>query len=91
MQNDLISRSELLKEAAADGAYGYLDTKQIAAAPAVDAVEVVRCKDCIYYETGKDYLPYCNHPDSGIAYFPEEDDFCSYGERRDDDGQMKYG
>lgn len=57
----------------------------IAQAPAVDAVEIVRCRDCIYYEIGKDYLPYCNHPDSGIAYFPDEDDFCSYGERRADD------
>lgn len=55
-------------------------------APAVDTVEVVRCKDCIYYETGKDYLPYCNHADGGIDDYPREDDFCSYGERRSYDG-----
>jgi hypothetical protein len=48
----------------------------------VDAVEVVRCKDCIYYEIGKDYEPYCNHVTHGIPY-PKADDFCSYGERKD--------
>lgn len=47
-------------------------------------VEVVRCRDCIYYETGKDYLPYCNCDDGGIADYPRENDFCSYGERKDD-------
>lgn len=47
-----------------------------------DTVPVVRCKDCKHYEIGKDYLPYCNHCDGGIADYPREDDFCSYGERK---------
>lgn len=51
-----------------------------------DVVPVVRCKDCLYYETGKDYMPYCNHPDGGIADYPRESDFCSYGERKDGEG-----
>ena len=54
------------------------------AEPTVDAIEVVRCKDCIYYEKGKDYQPYCNCFDGGISDYPQEDDFCSYGERRED-------
>ena len=49
---------------------------------APDVVKVVRCKDCIYYEIGKDYEPYCNHVTHGIPY-PKADDFCSYGERKD--------
>lgn len=53
MQNDLISRSAMLKEAAADGAYGYVDAKQIAAAPAVDAVEVGSCDGCYWKEIGR--------------------------------------
>ena len=53
----------------------------------VDCVEVVRCKECAYYEIGKDYLPYCNNADGGIADYPMEDDFCSYGKRRADDGR----
>lgn len=52
--------------------------------PAADVVEVVRCKDCIYYEIGKDYEPYCNHVTHGIPY-PKDDDFCSYGERKPND------
>lgn len=47
-------------------------------APTVDAVPVVRCKDCKHYR---------NYPD-GLCYLcavcVEPDDFCSYGERRDD-------
>ena len=37
----LIDANALIKEANADGAYGYVDAKQIADAPTVDAVEVV--------------------------------------------------
>ena len=46
----------------------------------------VRCKDCQYWENGKDYEPYCNHWGNMMAG-TEADDFCSYGERRTDDGQ----
>ena len=51
-------------------------------APTVDAVEVVRCKDCVWCEKGKDYVPYCNHPTDGM-HDVQMDDFCSYGERKD--------
>lgn len=58
-------------------------------APTIDAVPVVRCKDCMYHrkisEREREYL----NPDvftctnlAGWNYvWP--DDFCSYGERRD--------
>ena len=52
----------------------------IANFPTVDAVEVVRCKDCHrcgVYTSGK---LYCKHQD-GLTD-PKPDDFCSYGERR---------
>lgn len=32
----------------------------------IDAVEVVRCRDCKWAEYGKDYAPYCNHWKSGL-------------------------
>ena len=38
----LIDADALIEEAYAEGAYGYVDAKQIADAPTVDAVEVVR-------------------------------------------------
>ena len=44
----LIDADALIKEACAEGAYGYVDAKQIADAPTVDAAPVVRCKDCNY-------------------------------------------
>ena len=48
------------------------------------AVEMVRCKDCIYWEKGKDYTPYCNHIGNMMTDTTEED-YCSMGERRTDD------
>jgi ribosomal protein L32 len=47
----------------------------------VDAVEVVRCKDCGHYETGRRLMPYCKCP-KGLKE-PSDNRFCSYGERRD--------
>lgn len=52
-------------------------------APTIDAVPVVRCKDCVWCEQGKSYEPYCNHPTDGM-YDVQRDDFCSYGGRRSD-------
>ena len=45
----------------------------------MDAVEVVRCKDCKHIETIENSIPYCTWHHSGCGY----DDFCSYGERKD--------
>ena len=50
--------------------------------PGVGFNSVVHCKDCGYYETGEDNLPYCRHPDSGRSEHPQPDDFCSYGKRK---------
>lgn len=58
--------------------------------PTVDAVPVVRCKDCKYYKESRVLAPnkFCfrlNHPTEPrkIGYNFGDDDFCSYGERRD--------
>ena len=52
-------------------------------APTVDAVEVVRCKDCIYYHRQIGYgFGQC----SKCRLMPYQEDFCSYGERKDGDG-----
>lgn len=60
-----------------------LDT--ISEAPTVDAVEVVRCKDCkhgmkshLQPRHAKNYL--CRH--SWEGEYHEPDHFCSYGERK---------
>ena len=67
----MIDANELIKEANADGAYGYVDAKQIADATTVDAVEVVRCKDCVSHNICK------------FEQFQGLNGFCSYGERKD--------
>ena len=46
--------------------------------PAADVAPVVRCKDCKYNVGTKK----CLNPDSFFAV-PKDDDFCSYGERKE--------
>ena len=54
-------------------------------APTVDAVPVVRCKDCKHYEIHKPkVLENCER--NGYIIPMKPDDFCSYGERKDGDG-----
>ena len=56
---------------------------EIEDAPTVDAVPVVRCKDCIHYDLGvclKIYSDGNAHPE---AWQPRRfEDFCNYGERK---------
>ena len=64
----------------------------VACMPTNDAVEVVRCKDCKWYKESKysDLQPlrFCYRliNDNGvhIGYKWDDNDFCSYGERKED-------
>lgn len=89
---DMISRAAAI-EAAIDGADdwdgGYNPNREqyirqhMGNVPTVDAVPIVRCKDCIYYdkEPGGDVMMcYC-----GLGW-TSPDDYCSKGERREEDG-----
>ena len=52
-------------------------------APTVDAVEVVRCRDCIHYFSGACLKIYSDGDVSQYAWQERnEDDFCSYGEQK---------
>ena len=52
-------------------------------APTVDAVEVIRCKECIGQSTWfKDAENGCNVCGMSGMYPKGEFDFCSYGDRR---------
>ena len=68
------------------GEYVYTQTA-IDAAPTIDAVPVVRCADCVWYQQRQDDKPwkvskrYCNRS-AIVATKP--DDYCSYGKRRED-------
>ncbi len=59
-------------------------------APTADVEEVVRCKDCKWYQESRILPPnkFCfrlKHPveDRQIGYNFSPDDFCSYGERKE--------
>ena len=105
-ENDLISRSalylELSKEAShcielgtkagVSWATALQEAKRILQnAPAVDAVLVVRCKDCQKSRPLKRKDPFENKFVDGCIWCMEhgdgvfEDDYCSYGERRNGD------
>ena len=50
--------------------------------PTVDAVPVIRCRECKHCDP-ENY--HCDHPMStGAPLSRKPDDFCSYGERKDD-------
>ena len=78
---DLIDRQALL--AKLKGTSRYFSVKfDIEEAPTVDAVEVVRCKDCKHREDGLCTLESVyDYP----WYYTKDDDFCSYGERKVED------
>lgn len=57
---------------------------RIKAAPAVDAVEVVRCKECTRFSPceeveGVSWTGWCNYGE----FHTDEDDYCSRGERKE--------
>lgn len=72
---------------------------EISSLAAADVAPVVRCKDCEYSEryerTNETAGYYCGHPQNSFTYgerwdrvfkpVKEADDFCSYGERKDND------
>lgn len=75
-------------EDAQDGSKGTYDIlsdvfNSVLALPSADAVEVVRCKDCRYWQEYQEgHYPNESCPwDKGET--PDEDDYCSFGERRE--------
>ena len=55
--------------------------RAIKAIPTADVVEVVRCRDCVHFDRKTST---CNHF-GYYTYAPDvdEDDYCSYGERKE--------
>ena len=60
------------------------------AAPTIDAVPVVRCRECRYYPTAKvNEKGFLICPASGMEI--TETDYCSYGERMDKEDEHEAG
>lgn len=54
-----------------------MDIAILKAIPTIDAVPVVRCKDCEYFRLNDENVPYCVNP-FGLND-PEPNGFCNYG------------
>lgn len=64
--------------------FARLHVADIDTIPRVDAVEVVRCRDCIHYFSGACLKIYSDGNVSQDAWQERnEDDFCSYGYRKE--------
>ena len=62
-----------------------IDAYEVWSAPTVDAVEVVRCKECKFAVMTTDgQLKYCKERDPHCTdkLYYSDDDFCSRGERK---------
>ena len=53
----------------------------IKTAPTVDAVPVVRCRECKWWQEDDD-IGHCDNPD-GLDNYAKPEDFCSYGEPKE--------
>ena len=69
---------DILPDAYCAGWNGLIDL--IEKAPTIDAVPVVRCRECKWWQEDDD-VGYCDNPD-GLDNYAKPDDFCSYGERK---------
>lgn len=76
---ELISREWVLENLFFD-----VDKEVVRKAPKVDAVEVVRCKDCKHYRNGIcEQIEYImDGYYHGTFEVKRPDDFCSYGEKK---------
>ena len=56
----------------------FIDAAILKAIPTIDAVPVVRCRECIYCSWQEDNLVYCDNFERDMM----PDDYCSVGERK---------
>lgn len=77
----LIDADALMDEANFDGAYGYIDAKQISEAPTIDAVPVVRCRECKLHTSSAFYPDRLFCQEHGRYVDPIG--YCYLGERKE--------
>nr|DAV53658.1 MAG TPA: hypothetical protein [Caudoviricetes sp.] len=70
-----------------DGYSHRLICKVLDEAPTVDAVPVVRCRECRYYAVPGATISFCIHR-NGMK-FTRDSDYCSRGERRDQSADVR--
>lgn len=85
MAEEYIRRADALEittRTCGDYAAAFAEIRKL---PAADVAPVVRCKDCKYgdYDSRPDGAMVCLRTKDG--FWRKETDFCSYGERKDND------
>ena len=84
----LIDADTLEYGSASTGEYvfEYVPKYQIDNAPTIDAVPVVRCKDCKFaHMTYGGECKYCDAWESEESLYLDGDFFCAFGERKDEE------
>ena len=87
MNKEYIERNDLIKNLNyfAPEHYSVLVNDLIMKQSTIDVAEVVRCRDCKYYDNKYHQCKlHSEEPDqysTGFIFNMQEDDFCSYGER----------
>ena len=59
----------------------FIDAAILKAIPTIDAVPVVRCRECVYCSWQGENLVYCDNFERDMM----PDDYCSVGERKEDE------
>lgn len=77
----LIDADELCKVCREHGSQCMEEACEIPYMPTVDAVPVVRCRECKHWKHDDD-IGWCENPD-GVGNYSDPDDFCSYGIPKD--------
>lgn len=86
--DDLISREALLKERATAIEWTgkelhFVSVEDIESTPSVDAVAVVRCKDCKHFKPTSEIKGECTYWRVMPIQYPLKEDYCARGERRE--------
>lgn len=80
-QPELIEKTAYIRGFEQGRTQGMIDTKaEEVAQPTADVVEIVRCKDCKWWDNDGD-AERCTHKYGGM--WAKSDGYCSYGERTD--------
>ena len=58
----------------------FIDAAILKAIPTIDAVPVIRCRECVYATRPGDNIIYCDNFERDMM----PDDYCSVGERKED-------
>ena len=96
MENDLIRKKDaitnIIQRDGDSANLGAFDAdaaiEEIKLTVSVDAVPVVRCKDCKNFDSRNWYCYYWDYEPGSSPNSVDDDDYCSYGERKDEDAEI---